>query len=271
MDDAFELLDPRNAQAFLKQVSAEARRKGEACFRRGAVQNLVPEEPGSAYSAQVKDGETHEVDLEYEPAEGWSGSCTCELEFDCEHVVAAMRALLAEHSRAAVRSLSASGPSASAALAASRSKPAAADVSELVRRLMATRKRPLKPEERKFLAKVRTVYARCRQSGHITHWDFEEMGLRLGGYGWNALQIWPAVPGERIPVLALCGARRAAARGADPRVHAADHGPERHPGPRWRAGNANARSNDGRRSSATCTCSPGPTQSEDQALTDLRC
>jgi hypothetical protein len=194
MDDAFELLDPRDAQAFLTRCSADARRKGEACFRRGGVQDLVAQEPGAAYSAVVKDGQAHEVDLEYFPPDGWAGSCTCPLGIGCEHVVAAMRALLAEHSRAAVRSLSTGGASASAALAASRSTPTASEASELVRRLMATRKRPLKAEERKFLAKVRTVYARCRQTGHITHWDFEEMGLRLGGYGWDALRIWPAVP-----------------------------------------------------------------------------
>ena len=93
-----------------------------------------------------------------------------------------------------MRSLSASGPPALAALAASRGKPVATETSELVRRLLAKRKGPLTAEERRFLAKVRTVYARCRQAGHITHWDFEEMGLQLGGYGWNALQIWPAVP-----------------------------------------------------------------------------
>ena len=194
MDDAFELLDPRNAQAFLKQFSSDARRKGEACFRFGSVQDLVPKEPGVAYTAQVRDGELYQVDLEYDPAAGWSGSCACPLELGCEHVVAAMRALLAEHSSAAVRALSASGPSAAATLAAARSKPAAANASELVSRLMAALKRPLKPEERKFLGKVHTVYARCRQSGHISHWDFEEMGLRLGGYGWDGLQIWPAFP-----------------------------------------------------------------------------
>jgi hypothetical protein len=194
MDDAFELLDPRNAQAFLKQFSTEARRKGEACFRRGAVQDLVAEEPGTVYSARVKDGELHEVDLEYDPAGGWLGICSCPREFDCEHILAAMRALLAEHSTAAVRSLSASGPSASASLAAARSKPAAADASELVRRLTASRKRPLKPEERKFLGKLRTVYERCRRAGRITHWDFEEMGLPLGGYGWDGLQVWPTLP-----------------------------------------------------------------------------
>ena len=194
MENAFELVDPRRAQAFLNQVSADARRKGDACFRRGGVQDLVPDEPGVAYSALVKDGELHEVDLEYDPAEGWLGSCSCPLEFDCEHAFAAMRALLAEHSRAVVRTLSTSGPSASAALAAARSKPTVSDASELVRRLLAARKRALKPEERKFLGKVRTIYERCRQVGHITHWDFEEMGLRLGGYGWDALQIWPSFP-----------------------------------------------------------------------------
>ena len=100
MADVFELIDPRNAQAFLKHLSPAARRKGETCFRGGCVQDLVPEEPGVAYSAHVMDGELHEVDLEYDPTEGWSGSCSCPLEFDCEHVVAAMRALLAEHSTA---------------------------------------------------------------------------------------------------------------------------------------------------------------------------
>ncbi|MCX6926528.1 MAG: DEAD/DEAH box helicase [Verrucomicrobia bacterium] len=194
MDNAFELLDPRTAQAFLKQFSADARRKGEACFRRGAVQDLVPEKPGVAYSARVKDGELYVVDLEYDPTDGWLCGCSCPQEFDCEHILAAMRALLAEHSAAAVRTLSGSGPSASATLAAARSKPAAADSSELVSRLVASRNRQLKAEERKFLGKVHGVYARCRQVGHITHWDFEEMGLRLGGYGWDALPIWPSVP-----------------------------------------------------------------------------
>jgi hypothetical protein len=194
MENAFELLDPRDAQAFLKRVSAEARGKGEACFRRGGVHDLVAEEPGSSYSALIKDGQTHEVTLDYSAGAGWSGQCTCQGEHGCEHQVAAMRALLAEHSRAAVRSLSASGPSASAAVAASRSKPAAAESSEIVRRLMAKRTRPLSPNECKFVAKLRSVYARCRQSGHINFWDFEEMGLPLGGLGWNALSVWPEVP-----------------------------------------------------------------------------
>ena len=42
MSEAFELLDPRNAQDFLKKFGSQARRKGESHFRRGSVQELSP-------------------------------------------------------------------------------------------------------------------------------------------------------------------------------------------------------------------------------------
>ena len=74
MDDTFELLDPHNAQAFLKQLSSDVRRKGETCFCRGCVQDLVPEEPGVAYSARVKDGELHySLEKNLWHTEGYSG------------------------------------------------------------------------------------------------------------------------------------------------------------------------------------------------------
>src|SRR2546425_5554959 len=172
MNDAFELLDPRNAQAFLKSFESEARRKGEAHFLQGHVHELTAEEPGMAYSAVVKDGRPYEVYLQYDPVEGWSGDCSCPTEFDCEHVFAALRALLAEHSTAAVRNLSA-GVSSTAAWARSGAKPED-EANGLARRLMAALGRPLKAEETKFVRKVHTVFSRCRQNRHITQWDFEE-------------------------------------------------------------------------------------------------
>ena len=194
MDDVFELLEPRKAQAFLKLFSAEARRDGEACFCRGGVQNLVAKVPGHSYSALVKDGEDYEVGLGYSLSGGWEAHCSCPQAVNCEHIVAAMRALLAECSQAAVRNLSTVGPTASAAMAASRLKPSASDSSELMNQVMATRNTPLKAQERKFLAKVCMVYERCRKAGHITNWEFDEMGLPLGAFGWNALQVWPSFP-----------------------------------------------------------------------------
>ena len=59
---------------------------------------------------------------------------------------------------------------------------------------MAALGRPLRHEEAKFVQRIREVCWRCRQARQITHWDFEQMGLRLGGYGWDALRIWPSLP-----------------------------------------------------------------------------
>ncbi len=194
MEDAFELLDPRNAQAFLKNFAGEAQRKGDACFRRGCVQDLAVEKPGTEYSARINNGETFEVRLDYNAAKGWQGECSCDQPGGCEHIFAAMRALLVEHSAASVRSLSSGGAAASASLAAARSKPEIAEASELVHRLISSRKGPLKREEKKFLGKLYAVYARSRTAGRITNWDFEELGMALGGHGWTPLNLWPAFP-----------------------------------------------------------------------------
>ena len=56
MNEAFELLDPRNAQAYLKRFSSGAKGKGDALFRLARVQDLVVKQPGMAYEANVKDG-----------------------------------------------------------------------------------------------------------------------------------------------------------------------------------------------------------------------
>jgi len=190
VNDAFELLDPRSAQAFLKSFDSETRRRGESHFRKGHVQKLIPEEPGMYYTADVQG---QEVDLEYDPIEGWAGSCTCMRETDCEHIFAAMRALLAEHSAASVRVLSSGSSQAAAAVARAATK-SDEDTGRLARQLMATLCRPLTAEENKFVRKVQNVFKRCQQNRHITRWDFDEMGLHLGGYGWDSLQIWPAFP-----------------------------------------------------------------------------
>src|SRR6266478_1607809 len=148
MNDAFELLDPRNAQAYMKGFRSSTRRKGEALFRSSRVQNIVPEKPGMAYAALVKDGALHKVDLLYDAVEGWSGNCSCDEEFDCEHVFAAMRALLAEHSTAAVRNLSAGLSHAGGT--APRASVKAEEAGSLDRRLMAALGRPLDATETKF-------------------------------------------------------------------------------------------------------------------------
>ncbi len=146
------------------------------------------------YTAIVESGGAQEVGLEYDPIEGWSGSCTCTRGEDCEHIFATMRALLAEHSAASVRSLSSAGSQAAAVAVARAASKSEEDSGRLARQLMASLGRPLKAEENKFIRKVQNVFKRCQVNRHITRWDFDEMGLNLGGYGWDSLQIWPAFP-----------------------------------------------------------------------------
>jgi hypothetical protein len=194
MDEAFELLDARAAQEFLQRFPAAVRRKGEACFRGGRVHDLVPKEPGAVYTARVRDGQEHLVELIYDPVDGWYGDCSCELEFDCEHVFAAMNALLVEHNAVAVRGLSAGRLGALARLAAARPKPPATDAYELAGRLLAATGRPLTREESRFLKLLHEAYLRCSRTRQLTYWDFHQLGLPLPEYSFGGLELWPAFP-----------------------------------------------------------------------------
>src|SRR5437588_9306410 len=141
--DAFELLDPQSAQLFLKGFPIEARKRGEALFRNGRVQDLAPEPPGAAFFCFVMDEDRQEVHLYYTPDDGWGGDCSCIQEFDCPHVFAAMCALVAEGRTAAVRNLSAGLPPDTHALSGSSPRPGAAGPVNLEQRLIAATGRQL--------------------------------------------------------------------------------------------------------------------------------
>ncbi|MEK7684512.1 MAG: DEAD/DEAH box helicase [Verrucomicrobiota bacterium] len=200
MHEPFELLDPDDAHEFIGSFDANTRRKGEAYFREGRVTSLRPEAGGTAFLAAVQGSQLYEVDLFLDPIEGWTGSCSCPLEFDCKHVYAAMKSLLAEHSVASVRGLSAgaTGKIVKAPGSIAQPKPPKPAVApgEFAQTVAEALGRPLRPEETKLLLKLHAVYSRCGQKRSITKWDFEDLGLSLGGYGWDALHIWPSFPGN---------------------------------------------------------------------------
>ena len=194
MDDAFELLDPEAAQTFLKRLPPASRRKGEACFRGGRVRELVPEEPGMAYLARVRDGQDYEVYLDYDEAEGWEAQCSCSQTFDCEHAFAAMSALLVEHNASAVRGLSAGSRDALARLAGNRPKAGPADAADVARRVAAATGKALTQEQKRFLQNLHAVYTRCTQSRQLTNWDLQQLGFPQFDYSWSGLRLWPEFP-----------------------------------------------------------------------------
>src|SRR5436190_1591956 len=153
MDNGFELLQAEQAQFFLKRFPREIQRQGEICLRKGCVERLDPEEPGVSYRALVRDQEEHQVYLSYKPERGWSGDCTCSLEFSCQHAFAAMSALLEEHRTAVVRKLSAGWQTMRASASSPSAKIDLRESNDLCKRLMDATGRPLSKEETKFLKK----------------------------------------------------------------------------------------------------------------------
>ncbi|HVV70287.1 MAG TPA: DEAD/DEAH box helicase [Verrucomicrobiae bacterium] len=197
MDDPFELTDPQDAQAFLRSFTPQMRSRGEACFQKGRVLELVPEDPGKSYSVLVRDRDTYEVDLFYEEGEGWQAGCSCQCDTACEHMFAAMSALLAEHRTASVRSLSSGTGAAIERLAEARSRQRASrqpDVSILAARLEEAQGQRLTRVQVSYLRTVHAVYLRCCQTHQITPWDFHELGFALNEFSWTELQVWPAFP-----------------------------------------------------------------------------
>jgi hypothetical protein len=192
MSEKFELVDPEEAQQFLTTLSHATRRKGDAYFREGRVVALRCVEPGVYYEAEVRGGAAYVVSLRCDDLDGWEADCTCPREFDCKHVYAAMKALLAEHSSAVVQKISAGKAPKPAVLDQKPSVPALS--APFHEKVAAALGRPLQRDETKFLNKLNEVYRRCVTTRQINNWDFDQLGLSLGGYSWEPLKIWPAFP-----------------------------------------------------------------------------
>ncbi len=103
MNDAFAEFDRDEAYAFIEGFDRATRRRGQRHFQMGAVTMLKAIPDG--FEAIVEGDYDSTVTLLWDPSDGWLGECTCPEGIDCEHVYAAMQAVLAEHSVAAVRSL----------------------------------------------------------------------------------------------------------------------------------------------------------------------
>jgi hypothetical protein len=194
-----------SAHSFMASLDSRAQVRGEKYFHQGRVTQIELDKPNH-FSATVRGTELYTVNLVYGHGRGWSASCGCPLASGCKHVYAAMKALLAESSAEKVRQLSA-GPG---RVTTKKKKPRKQVVTiSLEEQLEEANKRPLTPQESLFVQKVEKVYAGCEGTRKITRWDFDEMGLRLGGFGYEALHIWPAFPAnERLFWLYVANALR---------------------------------------------------------------
>ena len=195
MEENVQLVDPDGAQAFLRRLPEESQRRGQARFRDGAVEPLTVVKPGTHYSATVSDAAwKNEVTLYYEPSQGWTGECTCPAEAQCAHVFAAMNALLAEHRMTVVRQLSTGQTSGGTKATSPPGRKESDKDQPLSEQLASITGRPIPKTQTRFLTQLHNLYLRCCQTGNLTHWDLQQLGLFQPNYSWAPLSIWPARP-----------------------------------------------------------------------------
>jgi len=193
MNDAFAGFDRDEAYAFIGSFDRATRRRGQRHFQVGAVTMLKAIPDG--FEAIVAGDCACTVTLTWDYMDGWLGECTCPQGIDCEHVYAAMQAVLAEHSVAAVRSLSAGkiSPQRKAFPSGAAANPQPPPEG-FAREVASALGRRLNKGEVEFLRKLNQVYMRCRARNHLAVWDLEDLGLSTRGHGWETLSIWPSFP-----------------------------------------------------------------------------
>jgi hypothetical protein len=193
MSDTFVLADPRGAQSFLRSFPEITRRKGEACFAAGGVNGLECKEPGRGFAAQVEDTFSYHVSVFSYEAEGWDGDCTCPQAHGCRHIYATVRALLAEHSAALTRSLSAGTLRQTGRMVQPVAPPQEVPfASEVATKLG----RPLKNPEKRYLAALHRVFEHARLTQQITASDLAPLGMSRQNpfQNWQPLRLWPSFP-----------------------------------------------------------------------------
>jgi hypothetical protein len=185
---------PEGAENLLKRLPTAARLKGQALYNAGQVQNIEEAIPGLVYDVFVLDGEDYEVALEGYSAKRWNAECTCEQIRDCEHITAALLALLAEHRTSRVRSLSARSPAPSTAVRSTQVALPGLAALDLAQQLEQVTGSPPDADQKRFLRELHNLFLRCSQTRSIGSWDLAPFGWRMTGSNWGQLSLWPSFP-----------------------------------------------------------------------------
>ncbi len=168
------LVAPEAARAFLEAIDPQSARRGEAYLRENRVNGVTTLAEGTAYRVKVHGTFSYDVRFTYDPETGWSAECSCPVGYDCKHIYAAVKTLLAQSSRTGVPP-----PPLTVGFAA---------------KVQAALARPLKPGELGYLRQLREAFRRLSLSGAVSRWELESLGL--SGLGPDATQLWPAPPND---------------------------------------------------------------------------
>ena len=175
-------------ERFLKLVSAETRQRGRAYHAENRV--LLLERAGSdeSYLGVVHGGDDYKVVLDFAD-NVWTSVCSCPMEYDCKHAVAAMfelqkRALADSEGAVAII------PSPRKKTPRSIPQPPA---SPLYSRLVENLGRELLRPEAAFIEAVQLLHGQAAYRA-ITDNDLSLISPGGRAYGWTPLNLWPTQP-----------------------------------------------------------------------------
>lgn len=184
--EAFPLVGPEAAVAALKAFGEPVRVRGEALHAAGAVRTVRCDKAGSQYCAEVVDGRTLEVRL-HNVRGKWSGLGETPGAVKDEHVYAALKQLLAEHSGAAAQDLSSRATKATKA-----SVPG--EAAGLLLEIETGLERKLVPKEVSAVETLQKLFRGVQMGGNLVVSDLQRLGFRPTGDGWASLDLWAEPP-----------------------------------------------------------------------------
>ncbi len=190
--DDFDGFKPETIQRYLKSFDSTTRHKGERYFRQGAVVETDCEEPGRAYGATVQGGDLYRVLLDYD--DGWDAECSCPMGFECKHVYAAAKQLLAEHSSAVVAALSSATSRNSTIPRVIVPTVPETHLTSFADTVRAKLGRKLTSDESRYLKIIRRLYEEAVSGGLYYAHQLHGLGLPQANDYWARLEIYPSRP-----------------------------------------------------------------------------
>jgi superfamily II DNA or RNA helicase len=180
-------------ERFLALVPAQTRRRGREYFATGKVLEFKCVEPDYLYMAIVRGGADYEVGLEFADRV-WVSKCSCPMQYDCKHTVAA----ILELQRRALPD--APPPEAANSKAAARYgemvHPTPASSSPLSQRLSKHLGREFSPAETEFIRNVQLLYAYASYRPLLE----KDLGLIIrppaGNHERVPLELWRDCPAD---------------------------------------------------------------------------
>ena len=177
---------------FLALVPVGTRQRGRDYFTGGNVLELKCVEPDHLYAAVVRGGADYEVELEFADRV-WVSKCSCPMQYDCKHTIAAMLEL----QRRALAAIAPPVPEipvtpAIPARPARRIQPPTR--SPLYQRLIENLGRELMLMEAGFIRNVQALYALANRR-QLTENDLTSIiQMTVRHNRWEALDLWAGLP-----------------------------------------------------------------------------